>query len=213
MLMRVIIFSWEFPPRVVGQLADYVRQLAVGLVKSNVETYVVTYHDYASSHWEDLEGVKVFKVTNPVRTHIGVLTWVLTLNQEVERAAANVYYDSDRQVDLIDAHDWHFVPAAVTLKKGLSIPFMYSVDSLEEHRAHGANAPFNMAIKSIEWLGTYEAEKVIVKSEWMRNEVARIYKVPTEKIEVAIPRFPGVAEAVIQIYRSNAKKVLTSPTA
>lgn len=213
MLMRVIIFSWEFPPRVVGQLADYVRQLAVGLVKSNVETYVVTYHDYASSHWEDLEGVKVFKVTNPVRTHIGVLTWVLTLNQEVERAAANVYYDSDRQVDLIDAHDWHFVPAAVTLKKGLSIPFTYSVDSLEEHRAHGANAPFNMAIKSIEWLGTYEAEKVIVKSEWMRNEVARIYKVPTEKIVVAIPRFPDVAETVIQIYKSNAKKVLTSPTA
>ena len=39
-----------------------------------------------------------------------------------------------------------------------------------------------MAIKSIEWLGFYEAEKISVKSEWMRDEVVRIYKVPKEKI-------------------------------
>ncbi len=217
--MRVLIFSWEFPPRVVGQLADYVRRLAIGLVKSHVETYVVTYHDYATSQMEDLEGVKIFRVTNPVRTHIGVLTWVLTLNQEVERAAANIYYDSERRVDLIDVHDWHFVPAAVTLKKGLNIPFVYSVDSLEEHRAHGANAPFNMAIKSIEWLGAYEADKVVAKSEWMRDEVSRIYGVPHEKIVVAVPKFPDVSSTVFQIYGNvtNSKRpsseTLASPVA
>ncbi len=43
-----------------------------------------------------------------------------------------------------------------------------------------------MAIKSIEWLGFYEAEKISVKSEWMRDEIVRIYKVPKEKI-VVIP--------------------------
>jgi len=41
-----------------------------------------------------------------------------------------------------------------------------------------------MAIKSIEWLGFFEAEKISVKSEWMRDEVIRIYKVPEEKIVV-----------------------------
>ncbi|MEM3668282.1 MAG: glycogen/starch synthase, partial [Candidatus Bathyarchaeia archaeon] len=129
--MQVTIFSWEYPPRIVGQLADHVRELAIQLVKNNVKAFVVTYHDYLTGQYEEPEGVKVYRVTNPVRTHIGVLTWVLTLNQEVERAAANIYYNVDKRLDLIDVHDWHFIPAAVTLKKALGVPFVYSVESLE----------------------------------------------------------------------------------
>ncbi|MEM2118875.1 MAG: glycogen/starch synthase, partial [Candidatus Bathyarchaeia archaeon] len=137
--MNVLLFSWEYPPRVVGQLANYVRNLAYELAKQKVQVYVVTYHDYLTGGHDDTEGVKSIRVTNPVRTHIGVLTWVLTLNQEVERVASNVYYDLKGQIGLIDAHDWHFIQAAVTLKKAFGIPFVYSVESLEEHRSHGAN--------------------------------------------------------------------------
>lgn len=202
--MQVIIFSWEFPPRVVGELANYVKSLAVHLVKSVVETHVVTYHDYLTGPYEEPEGTKTHRVTNPVRTHIGVLTWVLTLNQEVERTAANIYYSAKRQTDLVDAHDWHFIPAAVTLKKALNIPFIYSVESLEEHRSHGANSPFNMAIKSIEWLGLYETKKAIVKSEWMRNEIIRIYKVPEAKIKVIPPQSTAWMKTVLETYKSVA---------
>lgn len=200
--MRVIIFSWEFPPRIVGQLANYVKELAVRLVKNNLETWVVTYHDFLTGQYDEPEGIKTVRVTNPVRTHIGVLTWVLTLNQEVERVAANIYYNKAKQISLIDAHDWHFIPAAVTLKKALNIPFIYSVESLEEHRSHGANLPFNMAIKSIEWLGMYEAEKLIVKSEWMRDEIYRIYKVPLEKIKVISPKSANHIKNILEIYKS-----------
>jgi len=204
-MMQVIIFSWEYPPRMVGQLADYVRELAIQLAKSNVKAYVVTYHDYLSGQYDEPEGVKTYRVTNPVRTHIGVLTWVLTLNQEVERAAANIYYSTDKQVSLIDVHDWHFITAAVTLKKALNIPYIYSVESLEEHRSHGANSPFNMGIKSIEWLGMYEAEKLIVKSEWMRNEVVRLFKVPLEKIWVISPKSVNWLKNVLEAYKSVAE--------
>jgi hypothetical protein len=200
--MHIIIFSWEYPPRIVGQLADYVRELVVQLVKSKIETYVVTYHDFLTGEYDDPEGVKTYRVTNQVRTHIGVLTWVLTLNQEVERAAANIYYKTDRQVNLIDAHDWHFIPAAVTLKKALNLPFIYSVESLEEHRSHGANSPFNMAIKSIEWLGMYEAGRLVVKSEWMRDEIYRLYKVPLEKIKVIQPKSTNWIKSILDVYQN-----------
>jgi len=202
--MQVIILSWEFPPRIVGQLADYVRKVAAHLVKNNVKTYVVTYHEYLTGQYEEPEGIQTYRVTNPVRTHIGVLTWVLTLNQEVERAAANIYYNANKQIDLIDVHDWHFIHAAVTLKKAFNLPFIYSVESLEEHRSHGANSPFNMAIKSIEWLGLYEAKKVIVKSEWMRNEVVRIYKVPINKIKVILPKSTTWMKDILETYKSVA---------
>ncbi len=207
--MRVVIFSWEYPPRVVGQLADYVRELAVRLVRNDIETHVVTYHDYLTGQFEEADGIITHRVTNPVRTHIGVLTWVLTLNQEIERVAANIYYNAAKQIDLIDTYDWHFIPAAATLKKALNIPFVYSVESLEEHRAHSANSPFNMAIKSIEWLGMYEAEKLLVKSEWMRDEVSRIYKVPLEKIRSISPKSSYWIKNVLETYRNLSGETIS----
>jgi len=202
--MHIIIFSWEYPPRVVGRLADYINALATQLVKNKVETHVVTYHDFLTGAVEEASGVKVVRVANPVRTHIGVLTWDLTLNQEVERAAASIYYQANKQIDLIDVYDWHFIPAAVTLKSALGIPFVYSVESLEDHRSPPADTPYSMSIKSIEWLGFYEAKKVSVKSEWMRSEVVRIYNVPKEKMEVVAPNGNSWVKKVLELYKTVA---------
>jgi glycogen(starch) synthase len=200
--MRVIIFSWEYPPRVVGQLADYISALSTQLVKKKVETYVVTYNDSWTGAFDETNGVKVVRVANPVRTHIGVLTWDLTLNQEVERAAASIYYQANKRVNLVDVYDWHFIPAAVTLKNALNIPFVYSVESLEDHRSANSNTPYNMSIKSIEWLGFYEAAKVSVKSEWMRDEIVRIHNVPKDKIRVISPSETTWIRDVLKLYKS-----------
>ena len=202
--MRVIILSWEFPPRVVGKLAEYINALSTQLVKNKVETYVVTYHDFLTGTVEEASGVKIVRVANPVRTHIGVLTWDLTLNQEVERVAANIYYQANKQIDLINVYDWHFIPAAVTLKNALNIPFVYSVESLEDHRSPNSNTPYNMSIKSIEWLGFYEAKKVSVKSEWMRDEIVRIHRVPEEKVKVVSPSSDSWINDVLELYSTVA---------
>src|SRR4030042_1684845 len=203
--MRVIIFSWEYPPRVVGQLSGYVSTLSTQLAKNKVDINVVTYDDSATGQTQDPSGAKTFRVANPVRNHIGVLTWVLTLNQEVERVASDIYYESNKQVDLIDVHDWHFIPAAVTIKNGLGIPFVYSVESSEDHRSPNANASYNMAIKSIEWLGFFEAARISVKSEWMKDEVARIYNVPKEKITVISTDPDSLVKEVLKLYNKVAE--------
>ena len=194
--MQVVIFSWEYPPRVVGRLSDDVKALSTQLADRKVGVNIVTY-DKIPGQRLDEKGVKTFSVTNPVREHIGILTWVLTLNEEVERVTAKAYYETSKQIDVIDAFDWHFIPAAVSLRAGLGIPFVYSVESLEDHRSNFADNPNNMAIKSIEWHGFYEASVVAVKSQWMRDEINRIYKVPREKIEVALS-----AEDKLTIYSS-----------
>jgi hypothetical protein len=203
--MRAVIFSWEYPPRVVGQLSLYVSALTTQLANSKVDVNVVTYDDSATGQTQEPSSVKAFRVANPVRNHIGVLTWVLTLNQEVERAAANIYYESHKQVDLIDVYDWHFIPAAVTLKNGLGIPFVYSVESIEDHRSPNAITSYNMAIKSIEWLGLYEATKISVKSEWMKNELVRIYNIPIEKITVVSTEPSIWIKEILKLYQSVAE--------
>jgi glycosyltransferase involved in cell wall biosynthesis len=117
----------------------------------------------------------------------------------------------EKKIDLIDVFDWHFVPAAVTIKNGLGIPFVFSVESLEDHRSPTANSSYNMAIKSIEWLGFYEAARVNVKSEWMKEEVARIYQVPNEKITVIPANTEDWISEVLKAYSqvAEAKKNAT----
>lgn len=203
--MRIILLSWEYPPRIIGYLAEYVNALAVQLVKNKIETYVVTYNDSMTGMIQDANGITVFRVSNPVRTHIGVLTWDLTLNPEIERAVATIYYQQGRHIDLIDVHDWHFIPAAVTLKNALGIPFVYSVDSLEDHRSPGTNTAFNMAIRGIEWLGFYEAEQITAKSDWMQNEITRIYQVPKEKITVTSPSSDSWVATILGVYQKTCR--------
>ncbi len=195
----------------VGQLSGYVKALTTQLSANKVDVTVVTYDDSSTGLTQEPSGAKAIRVSNPVKTHIGVLTWVLTLNQEVERAAANVYYDADKKVNLIDVFDWHFIPAAVTLKNALGIPFVYSVESLEDHRSPTANSSYNMAIKSIEWLGFYETEMACVKSEWMKDEIVRIYKVPKEKIAVVPVNTDTWIVDILKLYSgvSEAKKNAT----
>jgi hypothetical protein len=199
--MRVAILTWEYPPRIVGKLAEYVSGIATDLVNNNVETNIITYHDTMTGTSEEPNGAIVTRVSNPVHTHINTITWALTLNQEVERAVANIHYTLGRNIDLIDVHDWHFVPAAVTLKHALEIPFIFSIDSLEDHRAPGVSTPFNMAIKGVEWLGFYESQKITAKSDWMQNEIFNLYKVPKEKIKVIYQHKNSRNKTLLSIYK------------
>jgi glycogen(starch) synthase len=182
--MQVLIFSWEYPPRKIGQLAEYVEVLSKKLVQNGIKTYVITYHDFLTGQVENKSGVIIIRVANPVRSHSSVLTWILTLNQEIERAAANIIHQHKKKISLINVYDWHFIPAAVTLKSAFRIPILYSVESLEDQRSMKTNNPYNMAIKSIEWLGFYEADRICVKTKAMKNAIKKTYDVPNKKIEV-----------------------------
>jgi hypothetical protein len=61
-----------------------------------------------------------------------------------------------------------------------------------------------MAIKSIEWLGMYEAARLVVKSEWMRDEAYRLYRVPLEKVMVVPPKSSGWVRSVLEVYKDVA---------
>jgi hypothetical protein len=45
----------------------------------------------------------------------------------------------------------------------------------------------------------------VVKSDWMRDEVARIYKVPVEKIRVVHPGTTTWLKEVFQSYQDSIK--------
>lgn len=201
--MRVIMLTWEFPPRVVGQLAYYVNALAAGLVKKNVDVFVVTYHNSWVGYHQGADGIRACRVSDKVRPQINVLTWILSLNQEAERAASDVYYSVGHNVNLLDVHDWHFVAAAVTLKKALGVPFVFTVDSIEYHRSENMSGPLNVSIRNIESLGIAEAARIIVKSDWMKQELKRYYNAPEDKLRIVLPYQEAWTDKILEIYEKR----------
>jgi glycogen(starch) synthase len=207
--MQVLIFSWEYPPRKIGQLAEYVDALSKKLVENGISTNVITYHDFLTGLVQEPNGVNIIRVANPIKNHISFLTWILTLNQEIERAAANVIYQQNKKINLINVHDWHFIPAAITIKSAFKIPIIYSIESLEDQRSQKSNKPYNMAIKSIEWLGCYEADKISVKTLAMKKAVMKFYSVPEDKIRILgsdMPKNIKELENMLTSFKKGKKK-------
>ena len=89
-----------------------------------------------------------------------------------------------KKINLIIVHDWHFIPAAVTLKRAFGIPILFSIESLEDQRSQKSNTPYSMAIKSIEWLGCYEVDKIATRTKLMKKAITKAYDVPENKVEV-----------------------------
>jgi hypothetical protein len=56
----------------------------------------------------------------------------------------------------------------------------------------------------------YEAQKIIVKSEWMASEAARIYKVPLEKVKVATPKSAAWLKTILETYKSLRKERISN---
>jgi hypothetical protein len=203
--LRVIILTWEFPPRIIGELAYYVNRLAVELVKKNVDTHVVTYNNSWIGFHQGTDGVKAWRISDKVRPQINVLTWLLSLNQEAERTVADIYYSAKHEVNLIDVQDWHFIPAALTLKRAFGIPFVFSIDSIEPHRSRNSGAPLSSSIGSLESSGAFDAARIIVKSEWMRQELKHYYNTPGEIVDVASPSSQSWIDDVLAAYQKGMK--------
>jgi len=186
----------------------YVSRVATQLVRKNIDVYVVTHDDSRTGLDQRQDGLKVFRVTNPVKTHISILTWDLTIAAEFERASSDIVCSTARTVSLIDAQEWLCVIPAVALKKAFDIPFVYSVHSIEDQRSRGATSPFNLAIANVERLGCAEAERVLVKSAEMRDQLKIRYGVSPNRIDVVQPSSDTWIDDIVKVYEKAMRTPL-----
>ena len=62
--MKILMLTWEYPPRIVGGIARVVHDLSKRLIKDGHEVTVVTYRDGELPEYENDKGVKVYRVEN-----------------------------------------------------------------------------------------------------------------------------------------------------
>ena len=179
--MKVGTLSWEFPPRVVGGIARHCEGLAKALVQQNHEVHLFTLDFPGSPNYEEMDGVKVYRTSTELG-HPNFLTWVLLFNHFLTKRMADVSRSVD--FDVIHVHDWLAAFSGITFKHYLKKPMVLTVHSTEIGRAQGLRSPDSFSINGIEWWATYEADRVIVCSQSMKNEIGGHFNLPLDKVDV-----------------------------
>ena len=181
--MRILMLSWEYPPRIVGGLGRVVHDLSHRLIKDGHDVTVVTYRDGNVPYFENDSGVKVYRVDNFMIQPNNFIDWIMQLNFNMVAKTGEII-SSEGNFDIIHAHDWLVAYAAKTLKTSYNIPLVSTIHATEAGRNGGIREEQQKYINDTEWMLTYESSEVIVNSNYMKSELQRLFGLPFEKINV-----------------------------
>ena len=137
--MKILMLTWEYPPRIVGGIARVVHDLSHRLIKDGHEVTVVTYKDANIPNLTDFEndkGVKVYRVDNYMITPNNFTDWIMQLNFNLISKATEII-NKESKFDVIHAHDWLVTYAAKTLKQSFNIPLVATIHATEAGRNSG----------------------------------------------------------------------------
>ena len=181
--MKILMLTWEYPPRIVGGIARVVHDLSKRLIKDGHEVHVVTYKEGNVPYYENDKGVNVHRVDNYMINPNNFIDWIMQLNFNMI-AKANELIANGEKFDVIHAHDWLVAYAAKTLKNSYNLPLVSTIHATEAGRNGGIHDEVQRYINDTEWMLTYESSEVIVNSKYMKNELQRLFGLPYEKINV-----------------------------
>jgi glycogen synthase len=206
---RVLMLSWEYPPRIIGGLARVVCSLSRELANFGWDVHVVTADHPGTPEHESDGQVKVHRVKNQTDTTPDFLSWVSRLNIGLLQYA--IQLQKEMPFSIIHAHDWMVTDAAWTMKTGFNIPLISTIHATEAGRMHGIHNDLQHYIHQIEWRLTYESWRVIVNSHHMHAELQHLFALPTNKT-IIIPNGADVESFSINFDRQHLRNSLASPS-
>jgi glycogen synthase len=195
--MKVLMLGWELPPHYVGGMGNVCDQLTKYLAKTGADI------EFILPFKADYKNIKHMKVTPAIdqdaislmqsgSTYDSMLYTmerkdgtrvVRTLQEQVEAFASNVARLVPlREFDVIHAHDWLTLRAAVEAKRISGMPMFVHIHATEYDRSGGNYG--NAVIRDIEYIGLHMADHVFAVSELTKRVLMREYNLPADKISV-----------------------------
>ena len=182
--MRILMFSWEYPPYVVGGLGKHVAELIPALVKlPDLQVHLITPRMRGGELLEQVGPVTIHRVEPPpVEGDFYTSAWQTNLRME---EYAHHLCDETGAFDLVHVHDWLVAFVGAAFKRSYRIPLLSTIHATERGRGRGTlGSEQARAINHVEWWLAYESWRIIACSEYMRNEIADYFQCPRDKIDV-----------------------------
>lgn len=190
--MKVLLFSWEYPPHMVGGLGQHVFDLSRFLVKQGMEIHIITpgvdnYPDY-----QEENGVFIHRVGSSYLEEENFKSWTFRFNSDAIREAVNINTRIGG-FDVIHAHDWLVAYAGRSVTRIFEIPLVTTIHATEHGRNLGLHNRMQLEINEIEKNLALEADRVICCSKYMQDEITNLFGRPRDDITI-IPN--GVDPAI-----------------
>lgn len=179
--MRILVLSWEFPPRIVGGISRHVAELYPEIVKLGHEVQLITVEFGHAPMYEVVDGIHVHRV--PVGYSNDFWHWVVNMNFNMGHLATKLITE-DGKFDIIHAHDWLVADAAIALKHNFKIPLIATIHATEYGRNNGIYTNEQKYVNSKEHFLAHQAWRIIVCSQYMRGEIQRAFGTPDDKADV-----------------------------
>ena len=204
--IKILMIGWEYPPFNSGGLGVACKSLAEALAnkgfsitftlpqKMEVDSKAISFYftaintrqiidkmpyffSYASSPPIFAQTQNLITTKKRIRTGNSLIDMTLLYRDKLLQGL-----DASK-FDLIYAHDWLTLPAAIALKYKYHKPLIVHIHALEFDRTGGKGWRHSL-VSFIEKRGLQEADKIIAVSHYTKNRIISCYEVPAWKIEV-----------------------------
>ena len=195
--LNIALFSWEYPPKIVGGLGTYVYELTRQFVKMEQNIYVFTMNDGTLKTRELMNGVEVHRpklidiseilpevIADEVRrwgpgmnSFANVMLYNLLSSSKIMN---DLVPQEKKTIDILSVHDWLSSMSGITLKKDMNLPMVFHIHSTEKGRSLGDGSKI---VNELEKKAATLANRVITVSNAMKDELIS-YGFPSDKIEV-----------------------------
>lgn len=185
--LRILMLTWEYPPRVIGGLSRAVFDLSRHLSVLGHEVHVITCRTEETPAYELLDGVHIHRVAVlQSLTAVQFLDWVFQMNLAfmdyiLDLAKRGYHYH------MIHAHDWLVYYCASQCREALKLPLAVTIHATESGRNFGIiQTEFHQTIHDLEQKLMNEADCIITCSLYMKQEVQLLFGQPENKV-ITIP--------------------------
>lgn len=234
MKIKTLIFGWEFPPYNSGGLGVACKGLTYALCSLDVKVIFVLPKkldidvDYMKVVFADSASIKCMAINSLLTPYITSHTYTESYNalpfsgiygknlfEEVNLYCQKAHYIiTHEEFDIIHAHDWLTIPAAMLAKKLTGKPLVVHIHATEFDRTGNNGA--NQLVYEIEKKGMEMADIVIAVSNFTKNKIIHYYGINPRKIRVVhnaveeLTQYAGNVGFFEDIYRlkSMGKKIV-----
>ena len=198
--MKIAVFVYEYPPKIVGGLGTYAAEITRKFVLNDHDVTVFTMNDDAGSMptREIWRGIEIHRplhidisdslpdvIAEDIRKWGRGIHFFGKLMVYNYLSAAKLVNDlikrEGMKYDVVVAHDWLSAMGGITVKRETGLPFAFHVHSTEKGRTLGNGSG---VVSNIELRAGKMADMVVTVSYAMKDELIGL-GFPKEKIQVS----------------------------
>jgi glycogen synthase len=189
--VRVLMLTWDFPPRETGGTAAYVDGLSRALAASGHDVVVLTIDAPGAPLEAERTGpVRVLRANLdlPYIPDERSLAQTSSANHSLVRLLTDATSPLTGWIpDVVHGHDWKIGWAADTLSNHFAAPFVLTMHGTERVR-HGGNLPPGEPtdVNAIEWWLAFRADRLIAPTRFMVAQLVEGFELAPEQV-VRIP--------------------------